>query len=150
MHVRIAWEIYHHQQQKQQAADIKPSKSDLLNRTPSHLFPTPSRAPHELSPFSTPHRPSGTAFEAHGHPAANPYAALGNTPNDLELALTWEACNRADSGNRFCIAGSNVFSRYPPAPFPSLSQYPPALHDSWARYEFIYNFHPIPLVNPFT
>lgn len=82
MHVRIAWEIYHHQQQKQQTADIKPSKSELMNRTPSHLFPTPSRAPHELSPFSTPHRPPGTAFETHSHPAANPYAALGITSDN--------------------------------------------------------------------
>lgn len=79
MHVRIAWEIYHHQQQKQQAADIKPSKSELLTRTPSHLFPPSARTPHELSPFSTPHRPPGPAFEAHTHPAANPYAALGTT-----------------------------------------------------------------------
>lgn len=75
MHVRIAWEIYHHQQQKQPAADIKPSKNELLNRTPSHLFQTPPRA--DLSSYSTPHRPSGTAFEAHAHPAASPYAALG-------------------------------------------------------------------------
>lgn len=77
MHVRIAWEIYLNQQQKQQAADIKPSKSDLLNRTPSHLFPTPPRSAHELSPFSTPHRPPGTAFEAHGHSGPTPYTALG-------------------------------------------------------------------------
>lgn len=77
MHVRIAWEIYHHQQQKQPSADIKPSKNELLNRTPSHLFQSAARS--DLSPYATPHRPhSGAAFETHApHAASSPYAALG-------------------------------------------------------------------------
>lgn len=49
MHVRIAWEVYHHQQKETKGNSIKP---DLL-RTPSHLFPpsVPLSRPHDL-PFA--------------------------------------------------------------------------------------------------
>lgn len=71
MHVRVAWEIYHHQQKQQ--ADLKPggvgSKTDLL-RPPSHVFPGglvhPSRPPHELPPQF--HR--GPPYEQSPHPGS--------------------------------------------------------------------------------
>lgn len=62
MHVRLAWEIYHYQQ-KQQVAETKNAvnnplpKTELL-RPPTHLFP-PSRPPHDLSPFTSPHHHPG-------------------------------------------------------------------------------------------
>jgi len=74
MHVRLAWEIYHYQQ-KQQVAETKnvasnPVPKTELLRPPTHLFP-PSRPPHDLSPFTSPHH--------HHHPGLPPgYPPMGN------------------------------------------------------------------------
>lgn len=91
MHVRIAWEIYHHQQK--QAAEVKagvsvaasslPTKSEML-RPPTHLFPAPPR-PHDLSPFAAPHRAPHTAFESPGHPGASPFSAIGKKMRTCRL-----------------------------------------------------------------
>jgi hypothetical protein len=66
MHVRIAWEIYHHQQKQQQldlshksgisssginASKTGSSAADML-RPLNHLFPLPPRT-HEMPPFSS-------------------------------------------------------------------------------------------------
>lgn len=72
MHVRLAWEIYHFQQ-KQQAAETKNAANNPLPKTellrpPTHLFP-PSRPPHDLSPFTSPH---------HHHPGLPPGYSMGN------------------------------------------------------------------------
>lgn len=57
MHVRIAWEVYHHQQKETKGSTVKP---DLL-RTPSHLFPpsVPFSRPHDIPfpPTLSSHRP---------------------------------------------------------------------------------------------
>nr|XP_022916620.1 autism susceptibility gene 2 protein-like isoform X2 [Onthophagus taurus] len=58
MHVRIAWEIYHHQQK---SGEVKSGPAKDLLRPPTHLFSPsvhPTR-PHDLSSFppSLPHRP---------------------------------------------------------------------------------------------
>ncbi|KAF5269639.1 hypothetical protein FQR65_LT05978 [Abscondita terminalis] len=79
MHVRIAWEVYHHQQKESKGSAVKP---DLL-RTPSHLFPpsVPFSRPHDLSfpPTLSSHRPP--TFDQPHHPgifgSTGPH--LGNT-----------------------------------------------------------------------
>lgn len=75
MHVRIAWEIYHHQQKQQAEAKAGAGKADLL-RPANHLFPPPR--PHELPTFATSlaaHR--GPPFDAAPHPSSflNPPAS---------------------------------------------------------------------------
>lgn len=85
MHVRVAWEIYHHQQKSGEAkGGISATKTstDLL-RPPTHLF-SPSvhsttRPPHDLSPFPptlSTHRPPG--FDQPHHPGS-----LFSTPAHL-------------------------------------------------------------------
>ncbi|KAJ8928047.1 hypothetical protein NQ314_019417 [Rhamnusium bicolor] len=87
MHVRVAWEIYHHQQKSGEAkgsiAAAKPS-ADLL-RPPTHLF-SPSvhsqRPPHELSPFPpslASHRPSGKSPFGAGS-TLSPFTRYGAGP----------------------------------------------------------------------
>lgn len=83
MHVRIAWEIYHHQQKQQSEVKVGLStKTDLL-RPPSHMFPGSlihSTRPHELTypPSLAGHRPP--SFDPQPHPGtlfANPGSHLG-------------------------------------------------------------------------
>lgn len=54
MHVRVAWEIYHHQQK--QTAEGKPGlgapgAKDPLLRPPGHLFPPPPGPRHDLGGY---------------------------------------------------------------------------------------------------
>lgn len=81
MHVRIAWEIYNHQQKQVDVKTAHPTmvagstvaaKSELL-RPPTHMFPP---RPHEMGPFSAPHR-APHPFESSTHPAAAPFPGLG-------------------------------------------------------------------------
>lgn len=77
MHVRIAWEIYHHQQKQATEAkvvggSVGPPKADLL-RPPTHLFPP---RPHDMSHFTAPHR-APHPFDASPHPASGPFQTLG-------------------------------------------------------------------------
>ena len=73
MHVRIAWEIYHHQQKQQQEVKAGAGKADLL-RPPNHLFPSGLTAPprpHDLPSFATSlsgHR--GPPFDTTPHPSS--------------------------------------------------------------------------------
>ncbi|KAG5894293.1 hypothetical protein JTB14_007437 [Gonioctena quinquepunctata] len=89
MHVRVAWEIYHHQQKSGEAkgslTSAKPPP-DLL-RPPTHSF-SPSmhsqRPPHDLSPFPlsmSVHRPP--SFDQAHHPGSffgAPPGHLGKSP----------------------------------------------------------------------
>lgn len=83
MHVRVAWEIYHHQQKQQ--SEVKAgvnTKTDLL-RPPSHLFPGSlihSSRPHEL-PFTSSlaeHRPP-----SFGHQPPHPGSLFNNPASHL-------------------------------------------------------------------
>ncbi|XP_048520220.1 autism susceptibility gene 2 protein, partial [Dendroctonus ponderosae] len=102
MHVRVAWEIYHHQQKSGDAKGTLsgiapksgvPSTADLL-RAPSHLFsPGMHQRPPELSPYTSPalsnHRPVGFEQPTH-HPAslfATPAGHLGfNAPSPFGMS----------------------------------------------------------------
>ncbi|KAI5718519.1 hypothetical protein M8J77_022471 [Diaphorina citri] len=109
MHVRIAWEIYNHQQ-KAMAVESKglkpslPSASDLL-RPPSHLLP--SAAPRPPHPYDS---PGGPAPPLPPHSAASVLASP--------------------------FSSLNMFGRYGPSvpTFPPLSSFPSSpLTDPWAR-----------------
>lgn len=86
MHVRVAWEIYHHQQKNGEAkGSIATAKAttDLL-RPPTHLF-SPSvhsqRPPHEMSsfpPLAAHHRPAAYDQPHHGSLFTAPPGHLGN------------------------------------------------------------------------
>lgn len=68
MHVRIAWEIYHHQakQNPDKASSVKPPEQML--RPPTHMYPPPpSVRPHEIAP--SPGFPSGVP----GMPGRSPF-----------------------------------------------------------------------------
>lgn len=93
MHVRVAWEIYHHQQKSGEAkGSIATAKAttDLL-RPPTHLF-SPSvhsqRASHEMSSFppslAAHHRPGGYDQSHHGSLFTAPTGHLGK---DTEFFL---------------------------------------------------------------
>lgn len=91
MHVRIAWEIYHHQQKQQaeaKAGSVVSTKTELL-RPPGHLYPggpgsglglgAPSMAP----PFPT-NMPSAHPAPPPPHPVgflSTPASHLGNRGN---------------------------------------------------------------------
>lgn len=83
MHVRVAWEIYHHQQKSGEAKGGVATKTDLL-RPPSHLFSPSVHAsrPHDLPfpPTLSAHRPP--SFDQ-GHPSSlftPPPSHLGKSP----------------------------------------------------------------------
>ncbi|KAJ8982541.1 hypothetical protein NQ317_005543, partial [Molorchus minor] len=86
MHVRVAWEIYHHQQKSGEAkGSITAAKppTDLL-RPPTHLF-SPSvhaQRSHELSPFppTLAHRPPGFDQPHPGSLFTAPPGHLGKSP----------------------------------------------------------------------
>ncbi|CAL1293690.1 unnamed protein product [Larinioides sclopetarius] len=89
MHVRISWEIYHHQQKQQQADSQKsggPTKAvtDLL-RPPNHLFGSIPR-PHELG-FSSPLLGAAASLHARSPYDVSPQhpSFLGPTPAHLGM-----------------------------------------------------------------
>ncbi|XP_055935306.1 uncharacterized protein LOC129965454 isoform X3 [Argiope bruennichi] len=90
MHVRISWEIYHHQQKQQQADSQKsgsgPTKTvtDLL-RPPNHLFGSIPR-PHELG-FSSPLLGAAASLHARSPYDVSPQhpSFLGPTPAHLGI-----------------------------------------------------------------
>ncbi|XP_072394312.1 uncharacterized protein [Diabrotica undecimpunctata] len=100
MHVRVAWEIYHHQQKSGEAKGslasataAAKSSADML-RPPTHLFSPSvhSRPPHELSPFPmslSSHRPPG--FDQPHHPGSlfsSPAGHLGKSPFTASSAMS--------------------------------------------------------------
>lgn len=71
MHVRVAWEIYHHQQK--QTAEGKsgmgaPGAKDAMLRPPGHLFPPPPGPRHDLSGY-----PPGFLPPPHMGSAVSPF-----------------------------------------------------------------------------
>lgn len=96
MHVRIAWEIYHHQKKDNpdKSTNVpnlsKPNTaSDSLHRPPSHIFPPSSviSRPPDLPtsfPPSLPRPFDGASMPASGY-LAGPTSHLGKNRDYLEL-----------------------------------------------------------------
>lgn len=113
MHVRIAWEIYHHQQK--QAAEVKAgvnvggSKSDLL-RPPTHLFPGPPR-PHDLSSFAAPHRAPHVQFDnPTAHPPGPPFTNMSKSQYIIRPNLKFNVLN--SNFNQTYNIFSRIFSLF--------------------------------------
>lgn len=88
MHVRIAWEVYHHQQKEAKGGTIKP---DLL-RTPSHLFPPGAASlprSHEMpfAPSMNSHRPPPTFEQPHS------VSLFGSSGSHMGMRLQGENVN---------------------------------------------------------
>ncbi|CAG2162010.1 unnamed protein product, partial [Oppiella nova] len=115
MHVRIAWEIYHHQQ-KQQQMDLshksgvpsgtgasKSGSSDLL-RPLNHMFSLGPRT-QELPPFSSPlmsAAPSRTPFDS---PLPSHHNQFGSTPPSPHLSSRTTNFTRFPSFGNFSSLG---------------------------------------------
>ncbi|XP_018319057.1 autism susceptibility gene 2 protein isoform X2 [Agrilus planipennis] len=118
MHVRIAWEVYHHQQKEAKGAGaVKP---DLL-RTPSHLFP-PSAAsalsrPHDLAfpPTLAGHRPS--PYDQH-HPGSIFGSAASHLGSAISPFARYGSAAGFNSGSSAFLVSSRELSMGP-------------LHDPW-------------------
>lgn len=109
MHVRIAWEIYNHQQKQQvdahkaggvgpSVSQSLPSKNDLL-RPPNHLYSSLPR-PHDLGPFpSALLSAAGAPSHTRPHFEAAPH---GNflTPNPSHIGMTRLPSTSSSSLNR--------------------------------------------------
>ncbi|XP_064460042.1 autism susceptibility gene 2 protein-like isoform X2 [Ornithodoros turicata] len=109
MHVRIAWEIYNHQQKQQVdghkpggmggvAPPTLPGKNDLL-RPPNHLYSSLPR-PHDLSPFpSALLGAAGASSHTRPHFDTSPH---GNflTPNPSHIGMTRLPSTSSSSLNR--------------------------------------------------
>ncbi|PNF16642.1 hypothetical protein B7P43_G06435, partial [Cryptotermes secundus] len=132
MHVRIAWEIYHHQQKQQQEAKAGAGKAELL-RPPNHLFPSGLAAPprpHDLPSFATSlsgHR--GPPFDTAPHPSSflnPPSSHIGSGVSPFgRYPATFGGPNSAFPG-----LGTSVFP--PPRDLPPLPALGP-VHDPWSR-----------------
>ncbi|XP_019881497.2 fibrosin-1-like protein isoform X3 [Aethina tumida] len=145
MHVRVAWEIYHHQQKSGEAkGQITPAKpsTDLL-RPPTHPY-SPSvhgaatRAPHEMAPFPptlSSHRPP-PVFDPPHHPgslfSATSASHLGKSPFATG-ASTLSPFTRYGGGPLGAGAGASPFSMSPFGPGARDSHLAPSLlpHDPW-------------------
>ncbi|XP_060523223.1 autism susceptibility gene 2 protein homolog isoform X2 [Cylas formicarius] len=162
MHVRVAWEIYHHQQKSGEAKGVlaaaaaaatKTAASDLL-RTPSHLFSPSvhsSVRPHELAPFPpsalTAHRPPG--FEQPPHHAGSLFSApathLGKSP--------FSAASSMSPFTRYGAAslGPSASSPFSVSPFGASREshlgLGPLHHDPWRTLQRTMPAFP-PAVNP--
>ncbi|CAG9857825.1 unnamed protein product [Phyllotreta striolata] len=158
MHVRVAWEIYHHQQKSGEAkgtlasataavaaAAAAKSSSDLL-RPPTHLFSSrpPPPPPHELSPypmslgghrpppgFDQPHHPGSLFTTPGGHLAKSPFSA----------ASTLSPFARYGPGP----LGSSATSPFSMSPFARDAGHLAALHhDPWRSLRFPPAVNPLP------
>ncbi|XP_018566132.1 protein enabled homolog [Anoplophora glabripennis] len=152
MHVRVAWEIYHHQQKSGEAkGSITAAKppTDLL-RPPTHLF-SPSvhsqRPPHELSPFPptlATHRPPG--YDQPHHPGSlftTPPGHLGKSPFTGSAISPFTRYGAGPLGP----ASTSPFSMSPFATRESHLGLGPLHHDPWRSLQrSIPNFPPA--VNP--
>ncbi|XP_074031929.1 tay bridge kinase isoform X2 [Leptinotarsa decemlineata] len=156
MHVRVAWEIYHHQQKSGEAkGSITTAKppGDLL-RPPTHLF-SPSvhsqRPPHDLSPFPlslSGHRPPG--YDQPHHPGSlfsAPPGHLGKSPFTANSAMS--PFTRY-GGSHLGASGTSPFSMSPFAAAAARESHlglGPLHHDPWRSLQrTIPNFPPT--VNP--
>jgi hypothetical protein len=115
MHVRIAWEIYHHQakQNPDKAAGVKPP--DML-RPPSHMYPpSPNVRPHELPPNPTGYPPSAASLQGRSPFDPSPLSAsfLGSPSSHLGKIHDQFLLEKQKSINNFnFIAGVSPFGRY--------------------------------------
>ncbi|KAJ8923431.1 hypothetical protein NQ315_001990, partial [Exocentrus adspersus] len=152
MHVRVAWEIYHHQQKSGEAkgsiAAMKPP-TDLL-RPPTHLFSPSvhSQRPHELSPFppplAAPHRPPG--FDQPHHPGSlftAPPGHLGKSPFTGSAISPFTRYGAGPLGP----ASTSPFSMSPFATRDSHLGLGPLHHDPWRTLQRTIPSFP-PAVNP--
>lgn len=131
MHVRVAWEIYHHQQKSGDAkgtlAGITPkpgvpNTADLL-RAPSHLFsPGLHPRPSELSPYPPSalggHRPVGFDQPPH-HPGSLFAAPPGHLGTRKTFQRSFSRLTEFDYAGKspFTTASSmSPFTRYAGAP----------------------------------
>lgn len=90
MHVRIAWEIHHHQQKQQadaKAGSVVSTKTDLL-RPPGHLYPggpgSLGLGASSMAPPFLPNMPSTHPAPPPSHPVgflSTPTSHLGNRGN---------------------------------------------------------------------
>lgn len=151
MHVRIAWEIYHHQakQNPDKAASMK-TATDML-RPPSHLYP-PSAAslvrPHDLQ--SSPYPPSGLQGRPGPYESAPlPPSFMGSAASHLgKVFPSGTVFSSHHVLNATCVSkGVSPFGRYASpyggSPFSGMSpfsrdlpigsQMPGSLHDPWRR-----------------
>lgn len=150
MHVRIAWEIYHHQakQNPDKAASMK-TASDML-RPPSHMYP-PSAAgglvrPHDLPSSAYP--PTGMPGRPGPYESAPlPPSFIGSAASHLGMSGGFKMASKRSFNRDFRFPGVSPFGRYASpyggSPFGGLSpfsremqmgsQLPGALHDPWRR-----------------
>lgn len=98
MHVRIAWEIYHHQAKQNPDKTATPGigvkTSDML-RPPTHIFPPGSGLPrpHELQPsFPPTGLPGRPPYETAPLPSSflgGPTSHLGKDPKKIEINVNF-------------------------------------------------------------
>ncbi|CAH1116333.1 unnamed protein product [Phaedon cochleariae] len=166
MHVRVAWEIYHHQQKSGEAkgslAAAKPA-ADLL-RPPTHLF-SPNvhaqRPPsHDMSPFPlslAAHRPPHTAAYEQPHHAGSLFSAppghLGKSPFTAPTT-TLSPFTRYGAGP-LGPSGGSPFSMSPYAAAVAAASRDPHLglaplhhHDPWRSLQRSVPAYPPPAGNP--
>ncbi|GLH00958.1 Uncharacterized protein GBIM_07203, partial [Gryllus bimaculatus] len=151
MHVRIAWEIYHHQQKQQAEAKAGAAKPPDLLRPPNHLFPgglAPPPRPHDLPSFAstlTAHR--GPPFDAGPHPSSflnpptAPHLGTGVSPFG-RYPSTFTGANSA-----FPSLGATASVFPPPRDMPPLGPLGP-VHDPWSRLQRTAAGFPATSANP--
>lgn len=89
MHVRIAWEIYHHQakQNPEKASSVAGVKPDVRG----HIYPPPSSPsvprPHEMSSTPSPSFPPRTFDPLTANYLSSPSSHLGKIINNLLLRM---------------------------------------------------------------
>lgn len=142
MHVRIAWEIYHHQAKNNpdKAAAVKPP--DML-RPPSHMYPPPNVRPHELPPSAAgypPPTPSLPSRDFGPSPLSatflsSPSSHLGKNAKSFKLGIR-------NINKPFFFSGISPFGRYASpfgtSPFTGLSPFArdipiPSPLDPWRK-----------------
>jgi len=145
MHVRIAWEIYHHQakQNPEKASSAAGVKPESMLRPHMYPPPSPSVRPHDMPPTPSGF-PSAPPQSLQGRPfdpisanfLSSPSSHLGNNNN----AIMFHQPNMHQRD--FLIAGVNPFGRYASpfaSPFSGLTPYARdmplggPLHDPWRR-----------------
>lgn len=97
MHVRIAWEIYHHQakQNPEKAAAVKPPE---MLRPPSHMYPpSPSARPHEMQQAGPGYPPPSQSLQGRNPFDPNPLSAsfLTSPSSHLGKSLSHTAITKS-------------------------------------------------------
>lgn len=129
MHVRVAWEIYHHQakQNPEKASSVAGVKPDNMLRP--HMYPPPASPsvprPHEMTPAPPPGFPNPSAMP--GRPF-DPLGANFLTSPSSHLGLSAQSSQMQNNPNMngFQILGVSPFGRYASpfaSPFSGMSPY---------------------------